>query len=223
MAISDNTAKLLWGRAAGICSNPGCRNDLTVLIEGNRSFNVGEMAHVIARSPEGPRGEVSGGSDEYENLVLLCPTCHRTVDKAPDGTYPPDVLHRWKAEHERAIRASGSNRVFRSSPELKAFVARALAENNAIWRSIGPRSEAATTDPGSNLHEAWALRKLDTIVPNNTKIINAVEANLGLLSHEETLAFFDFKSHAAAWERHQYQRLDTYPQFPVHFEEMMRP
>ena len=193
------------------------------MVEGNRSFNVGEMAHVIARSPEGPRGERGGGSDEYENLVLLCPTCHRTVDKAPEGVFPPVLLHRWKADHERAIRAFGAERVFNSAQELKTFVSRALAENHALWRSIGPKSDAATTDPGSNLHEAWALRKLDTIVPNNTKIVNAVEANISLLSREEMSAFFDFKTHAAAWERHQYQRLDTYPQFPAQFEELMRP
>lgn len=223
MAISDNTSKLLWGRAAGICSNPGCREDLTVLVEGNRSFNVGEMAHVIAKSPKGPRGESGGGSDEYENLVLLCPTCHRTADKAPEGMYPPELLHRWKSDHERAIRASGTNRVYSSAEELKTFVVRTLAENHALWRSIGPKSETATTNPGSNLHEAWTLRKLDTIVPNNTKIVNAIEANIGLLSREEMLAFFDFKSHAAAWERHQYQKLDTYPQFPTQFEELMRP
>jgi hypothetical protein len=181
MAISDNTLKLLWGRAAGICSNPGCREDLTVLVEGSRSFNVGEMAHVIARSPEGPRGESGGGSDEYENLVLLCPTCHRTVDKAPKRIYPPALLHQWKADHERAVRASCANRVFSSAQELKTFVASALAENHALWRQMGPSSEAATTNPGSNLHEAWTLRKLDTIVPNNTKIVNAVEANIQLL------------------------------------------
>lgn len=223
MAISDNTSKLLWGRAAGICSNPACREDLTVLVEGNRSFNVGEMAHVIARSQEGPRGESGGGSDEYENLVLLCPTCHRTIDKAPDGIYPPERLHRWKTDHELAIRQSGANQVFHSSRELKSFVALSLAENNALWRSIGPSSAAAISDPGSNLHDAWTLRKLDTLVPNNTKIINAVQANIGLLSPEETLAFFDFKSHATAWERHQFERLDTYPQFPTRFEELMQP
>lgn len=222
MSISDNTAKILWGRAAGICSNPSCREDLTVLIKGNCNFNVGEMAHVVARSPDGPRGESGGGSDEYENLVLLCPTCHRTVDKAPSGVYPAAMLHRWKVEHERAIRVSGSNLIFNSVRELKAFVVGILAENKALWRSIGPHSESATTNPGSNLHEVWTLRKLDTIVPNNAKIVNAVNANIAFLTSEETAAFLDFKIHAGAFERHQYQRLDIYPTFPAHFEALMK-
>lgn len=221
MAISDNTVKLLWGRAAGTCSNPICRTDLTVLLEDGRGFNVGEMAHVIASSPTGPRGVGTGGSDEYENLVLLCPTCHRTVDKAPAGTYSVAMLHQWKQDHESSVRSNGTALKFQSVAELKTYVARLLYENKALWSSLGPQSLVAQADPGSNMHEVWALRKLDTIVPNNTKIINAVEANITLLNSTETASFFQFKIHAQAFERHQYTRLDTYPMFPADFEKAM--
>ncbi|RMX07959.1 HNH endonuclease [Corticibacter populi] len=221
MAISDNTVKLLWGRAAGTCSNPICRTDLTVLLEDGRGFNVGEMAHVIASSPNGPRGVGTGGSDEYENLVLLCPTCHRTVDKAPAGTYPVSMLHQWKQDHESSIRSNGTALKFQSVAELKIYVARLLYENKVLWSSFGPQSLVAQADPGSNMYEVWVLRKLDTIVPNNTKIINAVEANITLLNSTETASFFHFKIHAQAFERHQYTRLDTYPMFPAEFEKAM--
>lgn len=221
MAISDNTAKLLWGRAAGICSNPTCREDLTVLLDGNRSFNVGEMAHVIAQQPSGPRGQLTGGGDDYENLILLCPTCHRLVDKAPDGEYPPETLFCWKAEHEQTIRSYGQDQIFESIGDLKSYVSRRLAENKALWQNFGPVSTVAKNDPGSNLHVLWALRKLDTIIPNNTKILNAVESNFGLLDAEQIAVFMDFKIHASAFESHQYQRLDSYPQFPARFEETM--
>ncbi len=221
MAISDNTVKLLWGRAAGICSNPGCRTDLTILLKGGRGFNVGEMAHVIASSPTGPRGVVTGGSDEYDNLVLLCPTCHRRVDKAPRGSFPSEMLHQWKQDHEKIVRTNGIALKFQSSADLKAYVALLLCENKAFWSSLGPKSSVALADPGSNLHEVWALRKLDIIVPNNIKIINAVEANLTLLNTTETASFFAFKIHAQSFEQHQYKRLDSYPLFPVDFERAM--
>jgi hypothetical protein len=221
MAITDNTAKLLWGRAAGICSNPICRFDLTILIEGNRSFNVGEMAHVIARREGGPRGQTGGGSNEYENLILLCPTCHRLVDKAPVGEYTEEMLYGWKLEHELSIRAFGRNQIFGSIVELKSAVSRLLAENKAIWQHFGPSSDVARLDPGSNLHEVWTLRKLNTIVPNNTKILNIVEANFVLLNTEQSSVFIEFKIHATAFEQHQYQRLDFYPQFPAKFAEVM--
>jgi hypothetical protein len=192
-----------------------------MLIAGARAFNVGEMAHVIAQSAGGPRGQPGGGSDEYENLVLLCPTCHRTVDKAPGGVFPDELLHRWKTDHETTVRSLGKEKTFGSLAELKTHVARLLAENKALWHTLGPTSPSATADPGSNLHEVWALRKLDTIIPNNSKIVNAIEANTGLLSAQELGAFFEFKIHAKAFEQHQYNRLDSYPMFPAAFEEAM--
>lgn len=222
MAISDNTIKLLWGRAAGKCSNPTCHTDLTILLEDGRGFNVGEMAHVIASRPTGPRGLGTDGSDGYENLVLLCPTCHRIVDKAPAGTYSVAMLQQWKHDHERSVRFNGAAQKFHSVTELKTYVARLLCENKALWSNLGPESLVAQSDPGSNMHEVWALRKLDTIVPNNTKIINAVGANITLLNSSETEAFFQFKTHAQAFEQHQYKRLDSYPMFPADFEKAMQ-
>ncbi|MBK6848917.1 MAG: HNH endonuclease [Proteobacteria bacterium] len=223
MAISDNTIKLLWGRAAGTCSNPSCPTALTVILKDGSGFSVGEMAHVIASSPTGPRGGDTGGNDEYENLVLLCPTCHRTVDKAPAGAYPAATLHQWKQGHETRVRSNLTARTYESVAELKTYVALLLNENKTLLSSFGPRSPFAEADPGSNLHEVWALRKLDTIVPNNTRIINAVEANITFLNSTEAEVFFQFKTHAQAFECHQYTRLDTYPMFPVCFEEAMLP
>lgn len=181
------------------------------------------MAHVIASSPAGPRGVADGGSDEYENLILLCPTCHRAVDKAPSGVFPVELLRQWKRDHEAQVRASGAALRFSSLAELKSYISRLLTENKAIWASVGPRSLAAQADPGSNMHSVWTLRKLDTILPNNRKIINAVDSNMTLLGAAETEAFFAFKLHAQAFEEHQYQRLDSYPQFPGQFEVVMRP
>lgn len=223
MAISDNTVKLLWGRAAGICSKPDCRADLTVLLEDGRGFNVGEMAHVIASSPSGPRGASDGGSDDYGNLILLCPTCHRTVDKAPPGTFPVEMLYQWKQDHEKHVRTNGAMLTFNSANELKAYVTRLLAENKTLWSSLGPESLIAQSDPGSNLHEIWSLRKLDTIVPNNIKIVNTIETNVALLNAKEAEIFFQFKIHSQAFERHQYARIDNYPPFPTEFERAMHP
>lgn len=219
MTISDSDVKILWGRAAGICSNPTCRDDLTVLLDGVAPYNVGEMAHVIARRPGGPRGAFVGGSDSYVNLILLCPTCHRKVDKAPPGQYPADMLLCWKEEHETAIRLVGSKLKFATFSKLKHFVAALLAENKSVWATFGPESLVARADPGSNLHLVWTLRKLDQVVPNNRLIVNAVEANRDLLGSKERDAFFAFKLHATSFEQHQYQRLDSYPTFPATFEE----
>lgn len=217
MAISDADYKLLWGRAAGICSNPACDEDLTVMLEG-KGFNVGEMAHIIAHSEGGPRGHSGGGDDTYANLILLCPTCHRKIDKAPEGEYPADMLLKWKDDHETNIRSKGKAIKFDNVDDLKKAVSRKLSENKYLWATLGPRSEVAEIDPGSNLATIWELRKLDTIVPNNNWIINCIESNQNILSQRQFDAFVKFKTHARAFERNQYGRLDTYPLFPAEFE-----
>lgn len=222
MAISDADTKLLWGRAAGICSNPSCRNDLTVILDNDKNYNVGEMAHVIARKPDGPRGQPGGGADSYANLILLCPTCHRHIDKAPEGEFPEELLKKWKSDHEASIRSVGTDQVFEETSQLKEYVTRRLLENGSIFDAFGPKSEAAK-DQGSNLYQIWNYRKLDTILPNNRKIINSVEANSKLISAEEYADFLAFKNHAVAFERNQFNRLDRYPLFPQSFATRFRP
>lgn len=219
MAISEADGKLLWGRAAGICSNPTCRADLTTILQGAKSYNVGEMAHIIARSEDGPRGESGGGSDQYENLVLLCPTCHRHIDKSPDGTYTTEQLHLWKREHESAIRLRMSEVAYEELSDLKSEVAKLLMENHMIWEQYGPESKVAQEDPGSNAYKIWNFRKLDTVIPNNQKITNMIEANIKLLDADDYKVFLLFKNHAASFEANQYCRVSSYALFPDEFSE----
>lgn len=220
MSISEADIKLLWGRAAGMCSRPGCGIDLTNLPEGRDAYTVGEMAHVIARSAAGPRGDGKGGDDSYSNLILLCPTDHRHVDKAPDGEFTTELLHEWKATHEDRIRSLGSEQQYETSDALAKAVRTLLAKNHAIWKSLGPMSEAASKDPSSNVHTIWELRRADTIVPNNRTITNMIKANEGLLDEAQMAAYAEFCVHAAAYEAHVQSPIDAYPNFPKSFEEV---
>lgn len=219
MAFREIDIKLLWGRAAGVCSNPRCRADLTRILETREAFVIGEMAHVIARSSSGPRGESNPGPDTYENAILLCPTCHRTVDKAPESTYPAELLHKWKADHEKEIRDAFSGKKFADVAALQTFVADKLHENKHIFDELGPSSKVAQDDPASNAVELWEARKLKTLLPNNRAIINAISGNGDLLSGAQRTAFNKFKLHAEGFELNQYNRLDRYPLFPVEFEQ----
>jgi HNH endonuclease len=109
MAISGIDSKILWARAGGFCSAPECRIDLTFILEPE-NHHIGEMAHIIAKAEKGNRGVEGGGSNEYSNHILLCPTCHRKIDKSPDGHYSIELLHGWKREAENRIRTSCQKR-----------------------------------------------------------------------------------------------------------------
>ncbi|MGB1253537.1 MAG: HNH endonuclease signature motif containing protein, partial [Candidatus Promineifilaceae bacterium] len=91
--------KLLWGRSGGKCAYPNCRQSL---VEIGPNVLLGEIAHIVAASPNGPRGDASYPQDRlnaYENLILLCPTHHRKID---DQNYieTADELRNWKNAHE---------------------------------------------------------------------------------------------------------------------------
>lgn len=102
--IPEHIRLKLWVKAAGRCEFQACnepvwRNNLT-LSDGN----FGEVAHIIAASPDGPRGseESADSQIDYSNLMLLCQRCHKTIDGNPDK-YTAELLRRWKQEHEKRI------------------------------------------------------------------------------------------------------------------------
>lgn len=103
MSISERDIKLLWGRAAGICSFPDCRIKLT---QDNKlasdSFPLGEQAHIVGLTKTSPRGKsnlTKREKDSYYNLILLCPNHHTLIDKNPDD-YTIEKLHYFKDQHE---------------------------------------------------------------------------------------------------------------------------
>ena len=91
MAITEKDIKKLWGLAAGRCSRPGCDESCIKFLSSDPTI-IGEMAHVVAHSPIGPRASATGGADTYDNLILLCPTHHTEIDKAPPGTDSAKLL-----------------------------------------------------------------------------------------------------------------------------------
>lgn len=91
----------LWALSGHICAFPDCAQELTE-ISGTRYLTQGEIAHIRAHSPEGPRHDPSLPQhevDSYANTILLCRKHHRIVD-SDESTYTVDILLKWKREHE---------------------------------------------------------------------------------------------------------------------------
>lgn len=99
--------KLLWGLAAARCSFPECRTEMVAESSGaDPAAVLGEVAHIVAASDEGPRADPdlpAGDRHNYENLILLCPNHHTLVDKQ-ENTHTVDDLRRWKSQHELWVR-----------------------------------------------------------------------------------------------------------------------
>lgn len=98
MAINQTDLKKLFSRSAGQCNI--CKRNV---IEDD--VVIGEMAHIIAKSPKGPRGnENTPRNDTYDNLILLCSIDHKKVDSRPSD-YPEHWLRDIKSRHEADITA----------------------------------------------------------------------------------------------------------------------
>ena len=102
--IPKQTTLFLYVRAAGRCEFDGCNRYLLEHHVTKAPGNFAEQAHIWAFSPKGPRGqpETKVNMHDISNLVLLCPTCHKLIDR-DTVRYTVDALQSFKESHENRI------------------------------------------------------------------------------------------------------------------------
>lgn len=104
-AIKDVTKQRLIAAAGGRCEFAGCNALLFEHHVTKRGGYFGNYAHIRAFSGGGPRARTTGSRtwiNEIDNLMLLCPTCHKHVDTEP-GEFTVAKLQAWKREHEERV------------------------------------------------------------------------------------------------------------------------
>ena len=106
MAFSAHTIKVLFARSGNRCAHPVCDAELVAAASAeDPDAVIGQIAHIVAQSDNGPRADPSLSANERDlaqNLVLLCPTHHRVAD-SQENTYSIDDMARWKREHEALV------------------------------------------------------------------------------------------------------------------------
>lgn len=105
--IPSQVQVALWAKAGGRCEYRGCNEDLIGdLIAGREDGKFGFTAHIVADSPDGPRGDPIRSpllAKDLSNLMLLCAKHHKAVDVDYLADHPEDVLLEMKTEHEERI------------------------------------------------------------------------------------------------------------------------
>lgn len=105
-SISDKNKYWLWVKSGGRCQYRGCNKSLMQDILTKRNFNQAYIAHIVADVAGGPRGDKVRSpllSDDLTNLMLLCDTHHRLIDKEDVAGHPETLLKSMKQEHEDRI------------------------------------------------------------------------------------------------------------------------
>lgn len=104
MSVSQKTKNLIWGTCAARCCI--CKEPL--IRDGNEKSHIGEIAHIVGRKVNAPRGNSNLSIQErnnVNNLMLLCPTHHSIIDKYPEE-YPIEKLHNIKRDHINWVKQS---------------------------------------------------------------------------------------------------------------------
>ena len=174
---SRRIQKMLWSESMGHCMNPKCHNDLF-----RDNANIGEHAHI--------KPNADGGDVSFNNLLVLCRHCHKTIDDNPDQ-WPSNMLRQWKKARNSEIRQRFTEK-FASFEDLKSVVVPILERNGRIFDSYGP-----TGDPSEDVirHKLW-LRFEGELIANNRRLEEILIANKGLLHIANQNIVQDFVTHA---------------------------
>ena len=103
--IPKDVKALLWYKAAGRCEFNGCNKRLDkhgITMDG---CNLANCAHIIADSPNGPRGTAQSEelAKDPDNIMLMCPECHKYIDNEGLYKYDAEILREMKRHHEERM------------------------------------------------------------------------------------------------------------------------
>lgn len=142
VSVTSRTKAIVWARSGNECAL--CHRALVERGEGD--VVLGDIAHLVAQSADGPRGGLKppgGDIDGAANLLVLCPGDHRRIDAEP-GAWPLDRLAAVKCDHEAAVEARRGGQPPADRLELlDRLVARSRARSVDRWQALGVTAQVA--------------------------------------------------------------------------------
>lgn len=227
-SLSTNLNRKLWSQCGGYCQRPDC-NQYLFAESGGKSVSLANVAHVIGHGTDGPRSEHELAEkidkDGFDNLIMLCLSCHKIVDEL-ESQYPVEEIQSWKNHHAGRVSALFTTPKFSDETLLLQAVNDLLEENRTIFQNYGPYSNLVINSDSGDALEAWRLRSLDTLIPNNQKIINIIESNKNKFGYpwETYKQMLKYKMHADAFRDNclSDKKLSDYKTFPIEFDHFIK-
>jgi hypothetical protein len=105
-SIPEKIKTQLWTLSAGRCEYRGCNKPLWKDELSMAKMNNAYIAHIVADSPNGPRGNEERSpllAKSFSNLMLMCDAHHRLIDEEDVDGHPESLLIEMKKEHEKRI------------------------------------------------------------------------------------------------------------------------
>jgi hypothetical protein len=108
ISSNDPVIAEVWNLCGARCAFHGCNEYLLQDELTKNSARLAQVAHIVARSPNGPRGDNPLPFEErnnIQNLMLACPKHHLVIDnKKLAEQYPVSLLMDYKHKHESRIK-----------------------------------------------------------------------------------------------------------------------
>lgn len=102
--ISSHAKKWVEANASWRCQI--CADDLKRDIIDGTNRNLSYIAHIVAASLDGPRGNhplPPEKRNDEDNLLLLCDKCHRLIDRAAPERYTVELLRKIRMDNIKAV------------------------------------------------------------------------------------------------------------------------
>jgi hypothetical protein len=177
--IPEQVRLKLWVHSGGRCEFPNCNEPVWRDDTTQKEDNFAHMAHIVAASPNGPRGDEELSSElqtDYDNLMLVCLKHSRLIDGRNAESYTIEQLRGYKQKHEEriqrqtAIGVEGPTAVLRFNAPIgdrrveiapadifPAVQSRPLADDKGVWldfsHKAGRGDEAFWTQFSSEVTE----------------------------------------------------------------------
>lgn len=166
------TLKRLFARCRNQCAHPDC--NLPIIEESDTV--TGDICHIKAASPRGPRYDPAQGEAERhdaKNLILLCKRHHWIVD-ADENAYTVEVLAKMKQAHEQGGMLEITPQTTRAAERLLASYTSVVVHSNS--------GQIAVNSPGAI--------QANTLNVNVTKKKVTVAAPQGSIGGEQALTSY---------------------------------
>ncbi|MBP0021423.1 MAG: nucleotidyltransferase domain-containing protein [Cyanobacteria bacterium SBLK] len=221
--IATSIKRKLWSQCGGYCQNPNCNKYLFLDIN-DKSVTIAEVAHIIGAGRSGPRSEHTLAQfidkNGINNLIILCLECHKVID-ALEEQYSVGEIIKWKNQHSEKISALFQIPKITDENKILQEVNDLLEENKLIFDEYGPFSKKAIESSSGDVQKIWKKKCLETILPNNQKIIDLIHHNKNNFKYPWELyrQMLRYKIHVESFKENCFieQKFNDYKRFPLEF------
>lgn len=148
-SIKAKVRETLFGKAGGRCEYRGCNELLTVDHLTRKAGKFSAFAHIVADSPDGPRGHETRSEElktDIDNIMLLCLRHHKLIDVDDVDGHSEERLCEMKKEHEARIERltaiDDTHRTVVLSMEANIGGRKGVVDQNQAFLAVLPRYPA---------------------------------------------------------------------------------